>query len=208
MAHVFQLAARRRGSGDGLPNAFAAVPAPQNDGLEGVGSLYYPSIWRLVSRAPCLPLPLNQRGGFTGMLELPGIRLSASDKWIFYPFENLILAKRDNGCGTLQLSTAFRHDVSPDAGHEAVRPLALEFAGIDVGSGAVEIVTSAKEGKKIGTFSAHSESEFKKYWYVLGAQGLVLAIYQAGLPCQNQTALEVEVLESQDLVESLEFTEP
>lgn len=142
------------------------------------------------------------------MIELPGIRLSASDQWAFFPFENLILAKRDGGCGTLQVSTAFRGDVAPDAGHEAVRPVAFEFAGIDAGGEAVEIATSAKEGKKIGTFAAHSETEFKKYWYVLGAQGLVLAIYQAGLPCQNQAALEAEVLESQDLVESIEFTEP
>lgn len=142
------------------------------------------------------------------MLELPGIRLRASEEWVFFPFENLILAKRDDGCGTLQISTALRRDVSPDAGHDAIRPVAFEFAGIAAGSEAVEIATSAKGGKKIGTFSAHSKTEFKKYWYVLGAQGLMLAIFQAGLPCQDQAALEAEVLEAQDLVESVEFTEP
>ncbi len=142
------------------------------------------------------------------MLELPGIRLSASDKWLFHPFDNLILAKRDGGCGTLQVSTAFRRDISPDAEHDAVRPLVLEFAEITAGSDAVEITSSAKEGKKIGTFSAHSQTEFKKYWYVLGAQGLVLAVYQSELPSRNQAALEAEVLEAQDLVESIEFTEP
>jgi len=120
--------------------------------------------------------------------------LEAPQAWIFRSMGPMILARRDSGTGSLQISTAFRHDLRGAQSPEACLALAQEFvsrAGISEPFDATQV---ADGGWLFGGFSYTVGEEFGRLWYCMAHGQLVLGVYACSR--QNQQASEISECES------------
>src|SRR5437762_999107 len=100
-----------------------------------------------------------------GTLKIEGLNLEAPEAWVFRSMGPTILARRDAGAGSLQISTAFRHDLRNAQSPEACLALAQEFvsrAGISESFDATQV---ADGGSLFGGFSYTVGEEFGRVWY-------------------------------------------
>jgi len=141
------------------------------------------------------------------MLEIDGIRLNAPQGWKFQPFENVILAVREQAVGILQITKAFRHEIEPQSEHSEIQKLAFKFAGIaDVSK--VEALQTTEDGfVKSASFSERRTDSVNVYWYKLMPEGLVLAAYKAEQSHDDQGKIRDEIEECGRLIHSVQFAD-
>ncbi len=129
-----------------------------------------------------------------GTLKIEGLNLEAPEAWIFRSMGPMILARRDKGAGSLQISTTFRHDLRGAQSPEACLALAREFvsrAGISERFDATQVAVG---GSLFGGFSYTVGEDFGRVWYCLAHGQLVLGVY--GCAYQKQQASEISECES------------
>lgn len=106
--------------------------------------------------------------------------------WVFHEFSGLVLARRDGGVGTLQISLAFRRDLPDGASRQEAERLAREWTNDRVPS-----FTSLEMGTApIGVGALEIEKGW--VWYSLAPGGLLLAMYQLNGPEADPVQLERE----------------
>jgi hypothetical protein len=120
---------------------------------------------------------------------------------MFYSVGPMILARRDSGIGPLQISLAFRHDLSGAPRPEACLALAQKFVSRAGISEPFDTTQVADGDSLFGGFSFTAGEEFGRVWYRLVHGQLVLGVY--GCPRQKQQASELSECES--IMSSVEF---
>jgi hypothetical protein len=119
-----------------------------------------------------------------GPVSVGGLNLLAPPAWCFFEFSNLILGRRDNGVGTLQISTAFRRDVVGKRSAAAFEELARQWVDGDLGP--FEDDRHCAMARRV--------NDMGWVWYLVRSGQLILATYQprSGEVDEHQVASEYE----------------
>jgi hypothetical protein len=129
-----------------------------------------------------------------GTLVIDGLKLEAPQAWMFYSMGKMILARRDSGIGSLQISLAFRHDLHGAPSPEACLTLAQGFVSRAGMSEPFDTTQVGDGGSLFGGFSYMVGEDFGRVWYRLADGQLVLGVY--GCSRQKQQASEISECES------------
>ena len=125
---------------------------------------------------------------------IDGLKIEAPPEWIFRSMGQMILAERDAGVGSLQISLAFRHDLSGTPSADRCLALAREFVSCDGMSEPFDSTEIADGSSLFGGFSYTVGEQFARVWYHSARGQLVLGLY--GCSRQKQQASEVSECES------------
>ena len=125
-----------------------------------------------------------------GLLSLNGLCIEAPHSWMFHPFTNLILGRPDSRAGVMQISSAFRDELSESADHRLCEGIANTWFG------AGELVSAwtseiASNGALFGVASAHDDSDLRRVWYHLHRGKLILGMF--GCAWDHREAPEVKL---------------
>jgi len=130
-----------------------------------------------------------------------GLKLEAAREWIFHPMGQMIIARRDSGIGTFQISLAFRHDVSGKPSSEACVAIAREFVAREGVSEPFDTIEIANGNSFFGGFSYTIGKDFGRVWYNLSLGQLVLAVYN----CSSEKKQISEINECEQIIKSAQF---
>ena len=128
-----------------------------------------------------------------GPVAVGALELMAPREWQFHEFSGLILARRDGGAGTLQISTAFRRDLPEGASVNAAEHLVRQW----IGDPRMSFVSL---GEAIGVGAL--DNGCGQAWYSLAPGGLVLAQYQVGSPDTDPKCIDRDLEEVTSIVRS------
>lgn len=131
-----------------------------------------------------------------GSVVVGDLEFIAPPAWLFHEFSGLILARRDGGVGTLQISTAFRRDLPEGASGEAAEQLARQWAYDPVAT------FDSLEGGTAPIGVGALVNEHGWIWYSLAPGGLLLAMYRPKGPEGDPVQLEREREEVTTIVRS------
>lgn len=120
------------------------------------------------------------------------LHISAPPSWTFYPFDQIILARPDSGVGTLQISTAFRHDAPQGASAADCLALAQQFASREGMSELFDTTQSSDADPLTGAFSFTVGDDFGRAWYRYSHHQLLLGIYQCPRAKTRDAAAELQ----------------
>ena len=129
-----------------------------------------------------------------GTLLIDGLKLEAPETWLFRSMGQMILARRDSGVGSLQISLAFRADLTGKQSPESCLVLAQEFVSRPGMSEPFDTMQISDGTSLFGGFSFTAGDEFGRVWYRLVRGQLVLGVY--GCPQQKEHASELSECES------------
>jgi hypothetical protein len=136
-----------------------------------------------------------------GTLLMEGLKLEAPQAWTFYKMGQMILARRDSGAGSLQISLAFRHDLRGAPSSEACLALAQKFVSRAGMSEPFDITQVADGGSLFGGFSYAVGEDFGRVWYRLADRQLALGVYG----CSRQKQQASELSECESIMRSAQF---
>lgn len=139
-----------------------------------------------------------------GTLLIKGLRLEASHAWKFRPMGAMIMARRDGGVGSLQISLANRHDLRDTPTPEACLALAQRFVTRPATGESFAAIQSADGDTLFGGFSFIVGEEFNRVWYNLTQGQLVLGVYG----CAKDKREGTELNESEATMRSAQYEEP
>jgi hypothetical protein len=91
--------------------------------------------------------------------------LEASEAWVFRQTGPMVLARRDAGCGSLQISTAFRYDLQGAQTPEACLAIARKFVSRAAISEPFDTTQVVDGGLLFGGFSYSAGEQFGRVWY-------------------------------------------
>ena len=134
------------------------------------------------------------------------LEISAPATWTFYPFDNLILARPDSGIGSLQVSTAFRHDAPHGASTADCLALARQFASCDGMSELFDATELSEPDILVGAFSFTAGNDFYRVWYRYSERQLLLGIYQCSR--DEARAAVVELQDAEQMIRTSEYVTP
>jgi hypothetical protein len=129
-----------------------------------------------------------------GTLKIDGLNLEAPEAWVFRSMGPMILAQRDSGIGSLQITQAFRHDLRDAQSSEACLALAQQFVSRAGISEPFDTTQVSDGGSLFGGFSYTTDEDFGRVWYRLVREQLVLGAY--GCSRQKQQTSEISECES------------
>jgi len=132
---------------------------------------------------------------------IDGLKIEAPPEWLFRSMGQMILAERDSGVGCLQISLAFRHDLSGTESAERCLALAREFVSCGGMSEPFDFTESADDGSFFGGFSYTVGEQFGRAWYRLARGQLVLGSYG----CAQQKKQASELSECECIMRSAQF---
>lgn len=135
-----------------------------------------------------------------GTLLIDGLKLEAPQAWKFRSM-GMILARRDSGIGTLQISLAFRGDLRGAASPDACLALAKEFVSRPGMSEPFDVTQDADDESLFGGFSYVVGEEFGRGWYRLVHGQLVLGVYG----CSRQKQQVSELSECESIMRSAQY---
>lgn len=147
---------------------------------------------------------LDSLGGYTplmGTLAIDGLKLEAPETWLFRSMGQMILARRDSGVGSLQISLAFRHDLTGTPSAERCFALAQEFVSRPEMSESFDPMQTSDGASLFGGFSFTAGDEFGRVWYRLAGGQLVLGVYG----CSRQKEQPSELSECESIMRSVEY---
>ena len=139
-------------------------------------------------------------------MKLAGVNIVAPVAWTFYPFDQLILARRDTAVGSLQLSTAFRQDLAGGASHADCLSLAQQFAVSDGTNEPFDIVKAGEGDTLFGAFSLTVSEDFKRAWYRYSKRQLILGVYTC--PQSKSSEAGVELKEAEQIIRASDYATP
>ena len=129
----------------------------------------------------------------TGPISVGGLQFDAHPAWVFYPFDDFILARRDRGVGTFQIALAYRNAVKSPATHAACVATARKFVRGDVIGDPFDIEAITKGDVLFGAVSHHVRTEFERLWYLHRSQELVVSSYCCKWDDRAQPQVQKEV---------------
>ena len=138
----------------------------------------------------------------SGVVNLNGVSLKAPRTWTFYPFDDLILARRDSGVGSLQISLAYRNELSLEATHADCLELARQFTA---SAELPEFETSDQAGCLFGSGTVSTSGTLSRVWYRFKFGQLLVAIYSCRSSQQDETELNEELLDCELIASTMEF---
>ncbi|MBK8101416.1 MAG: hypothetical protein IPK26_30405 [Planctomycetes bacterium] len=124
------------------------------------------------------------------------LELLAPHDWLFHEFAGLIVARRDGGAGTLQITTAFQAELPGGSSGTAAEHLARQWTGDPV----VAFVSLSGGSTPIGVGALENGSGW--VWYSLAPGGLVLAMYRPTLPATDRKGCERDLEDVTSIVRS------
>jgi hypothetical protein len=136
-----------------------------------------------------------------GTLRIDGLKLEAPQAWRFHSMGQMILAQRDSGIGSFQISLAFRHDLRDTPSPEACLAAAQEFVSRTGMSEPFDTIQVADDRSLFGGFSYTVGEEFGRVWYRLVHGQLVLGVYG----CSRQKQQASEISECESIVRSAQY---
>src|SRR5262249_3227426 len=131
------------------------------------------------------------------------LSLKSPVEWLFYPFTNMILGRRDAGIGTFQISVAYRTALKEGAGSAECREVLAEFAASDGFVSLGEETSEASDGIIFGGGAWSDGRTLRRGWYRLTGRGLILGLYQCPSDRIEQAGCEIEECEA--IARTLEF---
>ena len=136
-----------------------------------------------------------------GTLLIDGLKIEAPETWLFRSFSQMILARRDSGVGSLQISLAFRRDLTGTPSAEKCLALAQEFVSRPGLSEPFDTTQTADGASLFGGFSFTTGDDFGRVWYRLARGQLVLGVYG----CSRQKEHAFELSECESIMRSVEY---
>lgn len=131
------------------------------------------------------------------------LKIHAPATWTFYPFNGIILARPDTRLGSLQISTAFRHDVPQGGSASDCLAYARQFASCDGMSELFDTIEWSEHDFLLGAFSFTAGEMFGRVWYRYSRHQLLLGIY--GCPRDKANAAASELHDSEQIIRSSDY---
>jgi hypothetical protein len=128
-------------------------------------------------------------------MNMAGLSIVAPATWTFYPFDHFVLGRPNTTFGSLQISTAFRHDLRGDASAADCFSVARQFASRDGMSEPFDAAESSGADFLFGGFSFTVGNDFARVWYRCSQRQLLLGLYQCPKQKTDQAASELQEAE-------------
>lgn len=112
-------------------------------------------------------------------MTLAGLKIVAPPSWLFHEFEHFVLARPDTALGSLQVSTAYRHNLPSGASAAECFSLARQFVSRDGMSDPFDISEVSEHGSLFGGFSYNVGNDFGRVWYHFFDRQLLLGVYRS-----------------------------
>src|SRR5215467_396576 len=93
------------------------------------------------------------------------LKISPAPTWKFYDFGNFILGRPAGNIGSLQITTAFRHDAPHDASTADCLALVHEYTSRPSRSEPFDTTESTQPDMLFGGFSFTRDRDFGRVWY-------------------------------------------
>jgi hypothetical protein len=140
----------------------------------------------------------------TGVLNLGPLRLRAPLSWQFTSFGAMVLARTDAHLGTLQITLAYSADVPAGSDHAACLAEVRRFMKNEPEENTRYAERSDQTDAVFGHVTIHDALSFRRYWYRLKENGLILAVYQC--KADQFSAAEAEIEEAGCIVATMELS--
>src|SRR5207237_8845656 len=126
-------------------------------------------------------------------MTLAGLKILAPPSWLFHEFDHFVLARPDTALGSLQVSTAYRHNLPSGASAAECVSLARQVVSREGMSDPFDISEVSEHGSLFGGFSYNVGNDFGRVWYHFFDRQLFLGCYRSS---RHKVADATGVLES------------